>query len=558
MMMKNPRVYLPGRFVLFAAFVPVLLAAPSLAQGHADWSYNLGIYEVNVRQYTPEGTFTAFEAHLDRLQEMGAGILWFMPIHPIGRLNRLGSLGSYYSVRDYLDVNPEFGTLDDFQTLVQKIHDRGMYVIIDWVANHTAWDNRLTTEHPEWYSKDAEGRFTAPPGTNWTDVIELDYSQQGLRDYMINAMRFWIRETGIDGFRCDAVDKVPKEFWVQAIAELKTVKPGLFMLAEGDGREWHDAGFDMTYSWGLYGFGSGVLKRIADGTDTAADLNAYATGEKTSYPPQAYRMYFTSNHDENSWQGTPAELFGAAADAFAVLTATFNGMPLVYGGQEAGLDKRLLFFDKDRILWRDHVNADLYARLLRLKKTNRALWNGESGALLQHVPTTDNTDVFAFVREKEGDKVLAVLNLSDRERSVTFKGTTFIGSFRNVFTDESATLTAESALTLPAWGYLLYEKKAAETGVEADAAFEGFALGRNFPNPFNSATRIFCTLPARTDARLTVSDLLGREVQDRKVNAGDAGTCEVTLSAADLPSGVYMYRLQAGDRIQTRRMLLIR
>ncbi|RIK59261.1 hypothetical protein DCC62_28895 [candidate division KSB1 bacterium] len=411
------------RFAVLAVLL-ALLPVIATAQSHQDWSYNLSVYEVNVRQYTAAGTFAAFETHLDRLQEMGAGILWFMPIHPIGQRNRLGSLGSYYSVRDYLGVNPEFGTLDDFKSLVQKIHDRGMYVIMDWVANHTSWDNPLTIEHPEWYVKDANGNFIPPPGTNWSDVIELNFAQQGLRDYMINAMKFWVEEVGVDGFRCDAVSFVPQDFWREANAQLKAVKPDIFMLAEGDGRTWHDAGFDMTFAWGLYGFGNGVLKRIVDRVDNAVSLNGYAAAERTNYPASAYRLYFTSNHDENSWHGTTAELFGGAAEMFAVLTATFNGMPLIYSGQEAGLDKRLRFFDKDQILWRDHKNADLYKTLLHLKRQNRALWNGEHGSRLQRVLTTNNADIFAFVREKDGDKVFAALNLSDRG----FRGVEPVGS----------------------------------------------------------------------------------------------------------------------------------
>jgi glycosidase len=556
--MNNRRQSSPNRFFVLAVLLLILPTAFPSAQGHQDWSYNLGIYEVNVRQYTEAGTFTAFEAHLDRLEEMGVGILWFMPIHPIGQQNRLGGLGSYYSVRDYLDVNPEFGTLDDFRTLVREIHERGMHVIIDWVANHTSWDNPLTIGHPEWYSKDGSGHFIAPPGTNWSDVIELDYSQQGLRDYMIEAMKFWVEDVGVDGFRCDAVSMVPKDFWEKAIDELKVIKPDLFLLAEADGREWHDAGFDMTFGWGLYGFGGGVLKRIADGTNTAANLNTYLTSEKTTYTGGAYRMYFTSNHDENSWQGTTAELFGEAADAFAVLTAACNGMPLIYSGQEAGLDKRLLFFDKDQIVWQDHENADLYSKLLHLKKENRALWNGEKGGLLQRVLTTDNASVFAFVREKEDDKVLVALNLSDQERTVTLNGTSFIGSYRDVLTGDTVTLAAEAALTLPAWGFVVYEASGVNTGLLDGAVPDAFALGQNYPNPFNSVTRIPYSLSAPSEARLTIHDLLGREVQILDRGAKHAGRYETTFAATDLPSGLYIYQLQSGNRMETKRLLLLR
>lgn len=546
------------RFFVLTILLLALLSTFSFAQGHQDWSYNLGIYEVNVRQYTAAGTFVAFETHLDRLQQMNAGILWFMPIHPIGRQNRLGSLGSYYSVRNYLDVNPEFGTLDDFKTLVQKIHDRGMYVIIDWVANHTSWDNVLTTAHPEWYATNASGNFIPPPGTNWSDVIELNYSQQGLRNYMIDAMKFWVEDVGVDGFRCDAVSFVPQDFWKQATDALKAVKPDIFLLAEGDGKQWHDAGFNMSYGWGLYGFESGVLKRIADGTNTAAHLSSYAESEKAVYTGGAYRMYFTSNHDENSWHGTPAELFGEAAEVFAVLTATFNGMPLIYSGQEAGLDKRLRFFDKDQILWRDHENANLYSTLLHLKKENHALWNGERGGLLQRVLTTDNVDIFAFLRKKDEDTVFVALNLSDQERNVTLSGTSFIGSYHNVFTGETVVLAEQATLTLPAWGYVVYEAGDMNTSVANTTLPGAFALGQNYPNPFNSSTRISYSLAAPSEVTLTIFDLLGREIQILAAGKKPAGRYEVSFISTDLPSGVYLYRLRAGNQIETKRLILLR
>ena len=354
----------------------VLLNITSYSQNHTSWSYNLGLYEVNVRQYTEEGTFAAFETHLPRLKEMGAGILWFMPIHPIGEKNRLGTLGSYYSVQDYMDVNPEFGTLSDFKNLVSKAHDMGFYVLIDWVANHTAWDNPLTISNPEWYTKDAQGNFMPPEGTDWSDVIDLDYSKQGLRDYMIDAMKFWITETDIDGFRCDAASMVPLVFWETAIKELKDIKPDILMLAEADGTEYEDVGFDMTFAWGLYGFGGGVFSNIINGSYNGYNanfLNTYLTKELNYFSDEHYRLYFTSNHDENSWYGTVFERFDDAAEIFAVITLTMNDMPLIYSGQEAGLNKRLQFFEKDLINWKEHPFYDIYKTLLDIKKENSAL-----------------------------------------------------------------------------------------------------------------------------------------------------------------------------------------
>jgi len=541
----------------FCAFLILFLQPCARAQDHRDWSHNLGIYEVNVRQYTPEGTFNEFQEHLDRLQEMGAGILWFMPIHPIGIQNRLGSLGSYYSVRDYLDVNPEYGTLEDFRTLVQEIHERGMHVILDWVANHTSWDNPLTVEHPEWYVHDGQGNFIPPPGTNWSDVIELDYSEQCLRDYMIDAMKFWALDMDVDGFRCDAVESVPVDFWEEAIAALRTAKAGLFLLAEADGPQWHQAGFDATYGWGLYGFGRGIFKQLADGAGNAAGLSSYSAGEKSLYTAEAYRMYFTSNHDENSWYGTTGELFGNAAGCFAVITATLGGIPLIYSGQEAGLDKRLRFFDKDTIELADHADADLYKKLLHLKKENRALWNGDRGGPLQRILSSDNSSVYAFIREKDGDRVFVVLNLSDQERDVALKGTSISGMYRNVFSGDTAVFNGGDSLTLEAWGYRIFDAIEASAAGSSTVSPVSFRLGQNFPNPFNSSAKISYSLGSSASIRLTLFDLSGRELRILDSGFRQSGLHTVGLDAADMTSGVYLYRLQAGHHSETKRLLVL-
>lgn len=414
---------------------------------HPEWSHNLGIYEVNVRQYTPEGTFQAFESHLPRLKELGVGILWFMPIHPIGEEKRKGSLGSYYSVKNYYGVNPEFGTLEDFKALVNKIHDVGMYVIIDWVANHTAWDNPLTVEHPDWYMRDSRGHFF-PPVPDWSDVIALNYNNPELQDYMVQAMKFWVQETGVDGFRCDVAGMVPEEFWNRVRKELERVKP-VFLLAEAEYPSLHEKAFDMTYGWELYH----LINRIAKGQTREDSIGRHLALEKHRFPRDAYRMYFTSNHDENSWNGTVFERLGAGAAAFAVLTATFEGMPLVYSGQEAGLDKRLEFFEKDLIEWKAHEFSELYTTLLHLKKNNKALWNGEDGGPLIRVITSEDDDVFAFVREKEGDKIFVVLNLSNEEQQVALKGLSFIGDYRDVFAGKKVSFSEGAQLELKPWDY---------------------------------------------------------------------------------------------------------
>jgi glycosidase len=528
----------------------------SLAQDHENWSYNLGMYEVNMRQYTPDGTFAAFSEHLDRLQDMGIGILWFMPIHPIGEKNRLGSLGSYYSVQNYLDVNPEYGTLEEFKALVQNIHQRGMYVIIDWVANHTSWDNVLTTEHPEWYVTDANGNFIAPPGTNWSDVIELDYTHQELRDYMINAMSFWVTEIGVDGFRCDAVSFVPNDFWLEAISQLKSTRSDLLFLAEGDGREWHNLGFDMSYGWGLYGFGNGVLKRIADGVNNANNFHSYAGSEKSTYP-EKYRMYFTSNHDENSWHGTTSELFGNAAEVCAVLTCTFNGMPLIYSGQEAGLDKRLAFFDKDDIPWQEHPNRELYTTLLHLKKEHKALWNGKNGGLMKRVKSNNNADIYALIRQKDTDRVCVIMNLSDQETRAVLESADIAGEYQNVFNNETVTMSDSTTITLSPWEYVVYTGTA-DTKVLDMQQPKAFELGQNYPNPFNSETKISFSLTSPAFINLSLYNLHGKVVRTLLSEFKAAGSYDFSFYAENLSSGLYFYQLASGTQIGTKQLLLIK
>jgi cyclomaltodextrinase len=432
---------------------------------HPEWSYNIGIYEVNVRQYSPGGTFRGFERHLPRLKEMGIGILWFMPIHPIGEKNRKGSLGSYYSVRDYYRVNPEFGTLDDFRALVDRIHDMGMYIIIDWVANHSAWDNSLTEDHPDWYLRDSFGNFK-PPVADWWDVIGFDYRNRDLRRYMIDAMRFWVEDVGIDGFRCDVAGMVPLDFWEAARAELEAVRP-VFMLAEWESPAAHRAAFDMTYAWDLMG----TMNEIGQNKATAEALDGYLQRESQTYSRDDFRMLFTTNHDENSWNGTVFDRLGDGARAFAVLSATLPGMPLVYSGQEAALSKKLDFFEKDLIPWGDYSFQSLYSTLLCLKQRNRALWNGEAGGLLERIYTSDDKSVFAFIRRKHGDGIFAVFNLSGFTQAVKLSGDSYLGPYRDVFAKEDVTLSAGAEMEIEPWGYRLYEVVRHEGGSDIDALY---------------------------------------------------------------------------------------
>ncbi|WP_353228309.1 alpha-amylase family glycosyl hydrolase [Novosphingobium sp.] len=381
---------------------------------HPAWSTHATIYEVNVRQYTPQGTFRAFERHLPRLRRMGVDILWIMPINPISHLQRKGTLGSPYAVSDYLAVNPEFGTLDDFRHLVATAHRLGFRVILDWVANHTGWDNVWVTRHPDWYLRNAAGDLEGYHYTDlsdhhqevWADVIGLDYRRADVRAGMIAAMQYWLKAADIDGFRCDVAWTLPVDFWDQARAELDKVKP-VFLLAEADTPEMQTRAFDMTYDWALYH----LMIKIARGQANARDLAALYTAPPRRYPAGAMRMTFTSDHDENAWNGTDQELYGPAADAMAVLAATLPGMPLVYSGQEDANAKRLKFFDRDPIAWGKFPRASFYRRLLALKHAHPALTNTMAPGNLRLI-TTDNAHVFAFTRDLGRDHVRVVVNLS--------------------------------------------------------------------------------------------------------------------------------------------------
>jgi len=426
-------------------------AAAIVAKQTPDWCRNTTIYEVNLRQYSPSGSFSAFAEHLPRLKEMGVTILWLMPIHPIGVENRKGGLGSYYSVRDYLGVNPEHGTLADFKRLVEQVHAQGMYIILDWVANHCAWDHPWVDAHPDWFSRDAKGNMY-PPVPDWSDVVDLNYDNHAMRRAMIEALCYWVRETGIDGYRCDVAGMVPFDFWRAARLELDRIKP-VFMLAEWEEPELHEA-FEMSYAWGLHD----VMREIARGERGATAVREYYEQNRRDYPAGAIRMNFTSNHDENSWNGTVFERLGEGVEAFAVLTALLPGMPLVYSGQEAGLDRPLAFFDKDPIAWREHPCRELYRKLLNLHQGNAALWNGAAGGEPVWLETTHDETVCAFSRERERDKVVALFNLSGLPQQVELSGISLRGDYRELFSETESTVafTERAQVELPPWGYRVY------------------------------------------------------------------------------------------------------
>ena len=379
-----------------------------------EWAQNATVYEVNVRQYTQAGTFAAFESHLPRLKEMNVDVLWFMPIQPIGEMNRKGSLGSYYSIKDYTAINPEFGSLEDFKSVVNKAHELGMHVIIDWVANHTAWDHHWVTEHPEYYTADTAGNSPTVPfdgngvPTDWTDVADLNYNEAGLHADMLAEMAWWIDECNIDGFRCDVASWVPHNFWQSAINSLRG-KKDIFMLAEANEAYLLDV-FNADYGWEHHH----IMNEIAKGNKTVADLVAH--GEKISkdYPTSAMKMYFTTNHDENTWNGTTEERMGDHHDALYALSMIWNkSIPLLYTGQEAGLDHRLPFFEKDSvgINWGSAPDREaFYTQLFKLKHDNPALWNASYGGTFEVVEVNEAANYIAVKRVNGNHEVWGYFN----------------------------------------------------------------------------------------------------------------------------------------------------
>ncbi len=404
--------------------------APSV---HAAWSYDAVIYEMNVRQYTPEGTFAAAAAHLPRLKELGVDVVWLMPIHPIGVKERKGTLGSYYAISDYCAVNPEFGTMEDFDAFLAAAHNEGLRVILDWVANHTSPDARWIEEQPaEWYVRDSLGRTIVQ--YDWTDIAKLNYENTDMRREMERAMRFWM-ERGIDGFRCDMAQEVPIDFWQTTLTALRRDYPEAYFLAEGEAAELHDGAFDASYSWELHH----LLNAIAQQKSGVAELKAYFEKEAARHPREAFRLMFTSNHDENSWAGTEFERMGAAAKVMAVLTFTLpQGQPLIYTGQEMGFDHRFAFFEKDPIpAWEENEYTDFYRTLTTLRHENPALAAGERGGVIAWPEIAEAPAALCcFTRSVEGNTVLVAANLS--AEAITFALPEAFGGERMV---------------LPAWGY---------------------------------------------------------------------------------------------------------
>ena len=406
------------------------------------------IYEVNIRQYTPEGTFKAFEKSLDRLKEMGVQTLWFMPVNPISKVDRKGSLGSYYAVADYTKINPEFGTMDDWKELVKHAHDMGFKVIIDWAPNHSGADNRWLNEHPDFYVKDSTGKAAVP--YDWTDTRKLDYKNISLRDTMISSMKYWITESGIDGFRCDVAGDVPDDFWEKCISELKKTKADIFMLAEGDKPSLNQDGFDATYAWGMFS----MMKKVAKGERNANALDSVKNYVDTAFPVNALKMFFTSDHDENSWNKADyGTMPGSIHAPFAVFTQTMpHDVPLVYSGQEEPVLDSISFFYKDAIHFKNFGRAKFYKTLLELRKNNPAL---APNASFKKINAGNEKAVYAYTREGNGKKIMVILNLSAKEQKIKINDADLLGNAYSVFMGTNEQVTNKEWKMEP-WGYAVY------------------------------------------------------------------------------------------------------
>lgn len=419
----------------------------------ADWVHSTNIYEVNLRQYTTEGTFAAFAKHLPRLKDMGVEVIWFMPVTPISVKNRKGTLGSYYACSSYTTANTEFGTVHEFKELVNEIHSLGMKVIIDWVANHTGWDHEWTISHPEYYTQDHHGKFK-PPVENWEDVIHLNFHNPATRRAMIDAMKFWVQECKIDGFRCDMAMLVPVDFWKEARTELDQLRK-LFWLGEFD--QWNDEPFahvfDVSYSWHWMHITEEFYKKHLPIVELDKALNGY----QHKQPFQHIRSFFTTNHDENSWNGSEYEKYGEMAIPLAVFCCTWNGIPLIYSGQEQINKKRLHFFDKDEIEWTDKPALHkFYAKLFKLRKQHPALLSGHKDVITWRIATDHPNQLFCFVRKNKDKEIIVTLNFSDKKINYHLHDLRVRGEFENVFTGRTKNIS--DSFTIDPWSYKIMVK----------------------------------------------------------------------------------------------------
>ena len=422
-----------------------------------EWSYSAVLYEMNIRQLTPEGTLRAATERLTFLRSIGIDAIWLMPIYPIGEEGRKGTLGSYYSIRDYMAVNPEFGNEEDFKNFVNVAHALGMRILLDWVANHTARDARWITERlADWYERDEAGVAKIP--WDWSDTAKLNYANHDVWRAEIEAMRYWVEKFGVDGFRCDMAMLVPIEFWQEASEELHRIKPDIFMLAEAEEDNLFDRAFNMSYHWEVHH----IMCDIAKGGRRVWDLRNTIHNQRARYPKEAMRMSFTSNHDENSWSGSEQSRFGRALEVMTAMTFLMpSTMPLIYTGQEVGYDHSFEFFDRDPIpveRYCENRTTELYRRLCALKHSEAALAAAERGGEMIEIENNAKDCMMTFVREVRGSRVVAIVNLSPYTIHADFRTGIYAGEYRNALTDERYTLHDHVEADFEPWQYKILVK----------------------------------------------------------------------------------------------------
>ena len=413
------------------------------------------LYEMNIRQLTPEGTFEAAAKHLPFLRDLGVDAVWLMPPYPIGKEGRKGALGSYYSVQDYCDVNPEFGTLEQFDEFVAEAHRLGMKVLLDWVANHTARDARWLREKSyDWYERDAQGAAAVP--WDWTDTAKLNYANHDVWRGQIDAMLYWIENRAIDGFRCDMAMLVPIEFWQEVSAALHAVKPDVFMLAEAEELNLFDRAFNACYAWEMHH----LLCDIARGCCRVDALRRYIYTDRERYPQSALRMMFTSNHDENSWSGSEFSRMGDAVRVMAALTFVLpQGLPLIYTGQEVGYDHSFEFFDRDPLpSLKPNEWSDFYRTLAALKHRSAALDSGENGGSFVEIRNNAEDCLMTFVREKENSRVVCIMNVSPWHIHTDYHTGIYAGEYRDLFTGEKVVLHEHVERDMSPWSFEIIEQ----------------------------------------------------------------------------------------------------
>lgn len=422
-----------------------------------EWSYSAILYEMNIRQFTTEGTFRAASERLPFLRSIGVDAIWLMPIYPIGEEDRKGSLGSYYSIRDYKGVNPEFGSEADLRDFITKAHALGIKILFDWVANHTARDARWISERPvDWYERDSEGRAKVP--WDWSDTAKLNYANREVWRGQIDAMRYWVEQFGIDGFRCDMAMLVPIEFWQEASAELHSIKSDIFMLAEAEEDNLFEGAFNMSYQWNIHH----IMCDIAKGARRVWDLRNAMHAERQRYPREAMRLSFTSNHDENSWSGSEQSRFGRALEVMTAMTFLMpSTMPLIYTGQEVGYDHSFAFFDRDPIpeeLYKEGYATELYRRLADLKHSQRALDSGERGGDVIEIENNAKDCMMTFVREVADSRVVAIVNLSPYTIHADFRTGIYAGMYRDAISGERVILDEHVERDIAPWHYQILVK----------------------------------------------------------------------------------------------------